>query len=124
MDPKIDARPKAWLTPVALVVLREEGSYGYELMERITEFGFEEINPGTMYRTLRKMEEAGLCQSGWETAHGGAARRMYSVTDEGIAYLDGWAEACKQYQRVLGAFNEAYTCNRSLRTSSEREEAP
>ncbi len=59
----IDLRPKNWLTPVALVLLREENSYGYELMERIGEFGFEEINPGTLYRTLRQMENQGLCES-------------------------------------------------------------
>jgi DNA-binding PadR family transcriptional regulator len=51
------------LTPVALVILRAENSYGYELMERIREFGFEEINAGTLYRTLRRMEQEGLCTS-------------------------------------------------------------
>jgi DNA-binding PadR family transcriptional regulator len=29
------------MVPVALVTLREEKSYGYELMERLEEFGFE-----------------------------------------------------------------------------------
>ena len=38
---KIVVRPRNWLTPVALVILREESSYGYELMERLEEFGFE-----------------------------------------------------------------------------------
>ena len=51
----IDVRPRNWLTPVALAVLREESSYGYELMERLAEFGFKAINPGTLYRTLRRM---------------------------------------------------------------------
>ena len=35
-------------------MLKEENSYGYELMERIEEdFGFEQISPGSVYRTLR-----------------------------------------------------------------------
>jgi PadR family transcriptional regulator len=54
---KIEVRPKNWLTPVALVILREESSYGYELMERLEEFGFEQIRAGTLYRTLRQMEQ-------------------------------------------------------------------
>ena len=55
---KIEARPRNWLTPVALVLLREETSYGYEIMERLEEeFGFEQILPGTLYRTLRRMEQ-------------------------------------------------------------------
>jgi PadR family transcriptional regulator PadR len=121
-EPKIDARPRRWLTPVALVILRAQSSYGYELMERITEFGFEEVNAGTLYRTLRQMEREGLCKSEWEAAGSGPARRMYSITEEGVAYLDAWAQACKQYQRVLDSFTQAYTSNRSLRAPSEQDE--
>ncbi len=120
---RVDARPKRWLTPVALVILRAENSYGYELMERIREFGFEEVNAGTLYRTLRQMEREGLCTSEWETSASGPARRTYSITAEGVAYLDAWAKACKEYQRVLKSFAEAYTSGRSLRApSSEGEE--
>lgn len=61
---------------------------GYELMERMAAFGFEAINPGTLYRTLRKMEKDGLCESKWETSSGGTARRMYSITDGAEAYLE------------------------------------
>ena len=59
----IEVRPRNWLIPVALVVLREESSHGYELMERLEQFGFvEHLNPGTLYRTLRQMEQEGLCK--------------------------------------------------------------
>jgi PadR family transcriptional regulator, regulatory protein PadR len=107
-DQKTGIWPKNWLTPVALVILREETSYGYGLMERIEEFGFEAINPGTLYRKLRQMEREGLCKSEWETSGSGPARRMYSVTVEGIAYLNDWAKACKKYQKVLDSFTQTY----------------
>ena len=106
---KIKVRPRNWLTPVALVILREESSYGYELMERLEEFGFAEINPGTLYRTLRQMENEGLCESEWETSEGGPARRMYAITDAGESYLAAWAERCKAYQNVMDCFFQAYT---------------
>jgi poly-beta-hydroxybutyrate-responsive repressor len=107
------------LTPVALVVLHEESSYGYELMERLaTEFDFEQINVGTLYRTLRQMEKEGLCESEWETSKGGPARRMYYITEAGQAYLDAWLRACKEYQRVMDALSRAYA-SRTTRRSSE-----
>jgi PadR family transcriptional regulator, regulatory protein PadR len=106
----IDARPRNWLTPVALVLLREQSSHGYELMERVAEFGFELINPGTLYRTLRQMENEGFCQIAWETSNGGPPCRMYSVTNEGEEYLASWAEACKAYRKVVDAFDLAYSC--------------
>ena len=106
---KIEVRPRNWLAPVALVVLREESSYGYELMERLEELEFEEINPGTLYRTLRQMEQESLCKSEWETSESGQTRRMYSITEAGESYLATWAEGCKQYQNVMDCFFRAYS---------------
>ena len=65
LNSNIDVRPRNWLTPVALALLQEESSHGYVLMERIAQFGFEQINPGTLYRTLRKMEKDRLCETTW-----------------------------------------------------------
>jgi PadR family transcriptional regulator PadR len=105
----LDLRPKNWLTPVILLTLREKSSHGYELMEHIAQFGFEAINPGTLYRALRQMEKDGLCESEWETSKGrGRVCRVYSVTNAGEAYLGLWAEGCKKYQKVLDIFHSAY----------------
>ena len=95
--------------PVTLVLLKEESSYGYELMERLEQFGFEQISVGTLYRTLRRTEKEGLCKSEWETSEGGAARRVYSITEDGSSYLTAWAKACEQYQNVMDSFARAYS---------------
>jgi PadR family transcriptional regulator, regulatory protein PadR len=105
----VEVRPRNWLVPVILVTLRQWNSYGYELMERVADFGFEAINPGTLYRTLRQMDKEGLCESKWEASSGGGpARRVYSITDAGEAYLDFWAEALEQYQRNMDIFFRLY----------------
>jgi poly-beta-hydroxybutyrate-responsive repressor len=111
IEQKVEARPRKWLTPVVLVLLKEESSYGYELMDRIEqEFGFEPINPGSVYRALRQMENEGLCRSEWDVRaeEGGPPRRMYSITDEGEAYLKAWAEACEKYHRLMDQFARVY----------------
>jgi poly-beta-hydroxybutyrate-responsive repressor len=122
----VEVRPRNWLVPVILVTLREWNSYGYELMERLTAFGFETMNPGTLYRTLRQMEKDGVVKSKWETSKGGPARRVYSITDAGEAYLDFWARSLEQYRRNMDTFFRLYT-GRSLRaekkmTNSEKED--
>lgn len=101
-------RPINWLVPVTLLMLRQWNSYGYELLNRAVELGFETMNPGTLYRTLRKMEKDGLCESEWETVSGGPARRMYSITSDGEAYLNLWAASLKQYQQTMDGFLQAY----------------
>jgi PadR family transcriptional regulator PadR len=104
----VEARPRNWLVPVILLSLREWNSYGYELMERTAAFGFEAMNPGTLYRTLRQMEKEGIVESTWETSRGGPARRMYSITDAGRAYLDFWAKSLEQYQKTMETFFRMY----------------
>jgi poly-beta-hydroxybutyrate-responsive repressor len=94
---------------VALVILHKESSYGYELMERLAaEFEFEQVNAGTIYRTLRQMENKGLCESEWDTSGDGPARRMYYITEAGEAHLDAWVQACRGYRRVMDALSKAY----------------
>ncbi len=105
---EFEVRPRNWLVPVILLTLREWNSYGYELMERAATFGFEAMNPGTLYRTLRQMEKNGMVKSTWETSRGGPARRVYSITDAGEAYLDFWAKSLKQYRRNMDAFFRIY----------------
>ena len=116
-----EVKPRNWLVPVILLTLREWNSYGYELMERATAFGFEAMNPGTLYRTLRQMEKEGIVESSWETSKGGPARRMYTITDAGKAYLDFWAKALEQYQRNMDTFFKLCT-GRSLRPQAREQE--
>ena len=116
-----EARPRNWLVPVILLSLQDWNSYGYELMERASAFGFEAMNPGTLYRTLRQMEKDGVVESTWETSKGGPARRMYSITDSGKSYLDFWANSLQQYQKTMDAFFRLYT-GRPLSDQKENEE--
>lgn len=118
---EVEVRPRNWLVPVILLSLREWNSYGYELMERTAAFGFEAMNPGTLYRTLRQMEKDGVVESEWETSKGGPARRMYTITDAGEAYLDFWAEALEQYRRNMESFFRLYT-GRPPRNDKKKED--
>ena len=120
---KIEVRPRNWLVPVTLLTLRECASYGYELMERPARFGFEAMNPGTYYRTLRHMEKDGLCKSEWDTSSGaGPARRVYTITDAGEAYLGFWIEALEQYRRNMDFFFSLYTGGRPPAPRDQQED--
>ncbi len=104
-----EAWSKNWLVPILLRMLREWSSYGYELMEKMAAFGLSTMNPGTFYRTLRQMEKDGMVCSNWDTSEGGPARRVYSITDTGKAYLKYWADSLNQYQKMMETFFRIYT---------------
>jgi len=108
-NPQNDAWSRSWCVPVILLMLRRWNSYGYELMEKLTAFGLQAMNPGTFYRTLRQMEKDGMVSSTWDTSATGPARRIYSITEVGESYLKLWAESLDQYQKMMSTFFEHYS---------------
>ncbi|MCA1692030.1 MAG: PadR family transcriptional regulator, partial [Actinobacteria bacterium] len=60
-DRLVQRRP--FLPVCLLVLLAEAPSHGYELAERLKEWGFELSGPGPVYRELRMLEEGGLVRS-------------------------------------------------------------
>lgn len=79
------------------------------MIQRLGAFGAEATNPGTLYRTLRRLEREGWCASKWETPAGGPACRRYSVTAAGEAYFDLWIAAMEDYQRHVNVLFSLYT---------------
>ena len=107
--PGVGGIPNNWLVPAALLLLRDVSSYGYDLMKALTRFGFAMMNPGPLYRMLRQMEKDGLVSSSWDTSGQGPARRLYSITEAGEAYLRLWAGSLGQYRRMMDLFLRLYT---------------
>jgi len=104
-------------------MLREWSSYGYELMEKMAAFGLNTMNAGTFYRTLRQMEKDGMVSSSWDTSEAGPARRVYSITAAGEAYLKFWAESLDQYQKMMDAFFRLYTGRPTPEKNEDKKQA-
>ena len=85
-------KAERYIQPSILMALKQKPSYGYELIQEISRFGFVEgqAPPGMIYRHLRDLEEDGLVQSEWKTDETGPAKRMYNLTPEGLEVLGFW----------------------------------
>ncbi len=59
----------------------DEPSYGYELQQRLATRGME-IEQGTLYPLLRRLEEQGLLGEEW-VVEGSRPRKYYRLTDAG-----------------------------------------
>jgi DNA-binding PadR family transcriptional regulator len=64
--------------------LRSE-HYGYSLREDLAKQGLE-INEGTLYPLLRRLESQGLLESRWDVG-GGRPRRYYKISAKGKRVL-------------------------------------
>ena len=66
---------------LACLAQLDEPSYGYELQQRLGEFGMP-IEQGTLYPLLRRLQEQGLLAEEWNT-DGNRPRKYYQLTGAG-----------------------------------------
>jgi DNA-binding PadR family transcriptional regulator len=81
----------------------KETKYGYALISNLAEKGLE-IDQGTLYPLLRRLESQGLLQSEWNV-EGSRPRRYYVISKEGTQVLEGltevWRELTGTMERLL-----------------------
>ncbi len=96
---------KGVLRMLVLQVLRDEETYGYELVTRLTNRGMAGISTGTVYPVLNRLEKEGLLGSRLVASSAGPARKYYGVTDLGDAALgdaiSGWEHLAAAVRAVL-----------------------
>jgi PadR family transcriptional regulator, regulatory protein PadR len=104
------SRQKRFLIPALLLLLSEKSTHGYDLIEKYTTFGFTDANsdPGAIYRTLKMLETKGFIKSVWKTDKPGAAKKIYSITDEGLLLLKKSVMEIKERKKTLELFIKRY----------------
>jgi PadR family transcriptional regulator PadR len=105
-DRLVQRRPL--LPPCLLLLLAESPSHGYELAERLKQWGFELTGPGPVYRELRVLEEHGLVRSAWSPSGSGPVPRVYEVTPVGRKALDRAAVDLEGIQQLLREFQQRH----------------
>lgn len=98
------------LRPALLLLLAEEDSHGYELIEQLDQLGFEpgSLDSSIIYRDLRDMEERGLIQSTWDDDSKGPRRRVYHIRESGLDRLCGWLESLDQVRERIEVLQARY----------------
>ena len=103
-------KPDRYMQPSILMALLGGESHGYEMLQRIGDYGFlkGDAPPGMIYRHLRQMEDEQLVVSRWEAEGAGPAKRVYAITPEGREVLHAWVGYMERQARTLGAFVARY----------------
>lgn len=92
---------------LTLAVLAEcsEPQYGYSLKQSLNQRGLE-INEGTLYPLLRRLEGQGLLHSEWRVVDETRPRRYYVLDEPGRAALDSlqaeWRSLVAVVERIRG----------------------
>ncbi len=86
---------------------RQEAVYGLEILQRFKQQGLD-VNEGTLYPLLNRMEQNGWLLSEWQTpAASGHPRRFYSLSDAGREGLVPMREEYASNTKILTSIRES-----------------
>lgn len=95
---------KGHLDALLLSVLEGGPRHGYAIIEavRVGSHGTFELQTGTIYPALHRLERAGLIRSHWHVI-GGRRRREYELTPSGIDALSSERAVWTQFSTAVSA---------------------
>jgi len=107
-EPFLSWPPRDILPPFVLLAVSLQRAHGYAIEDYLRGFGLFGITMSTLYRTLRQMERDGFLESTWEPGPTGPARRVYTITGNGDAWLASSAAMLDAYRETINRFFGLY----------------
>lgn len=99
---------KGILEGCVLAVISSGETYGYEILQSLSTYGFQNLGEGTMYPVLTRLEKKEYISCRRAKSPLGPIRKYYSITEEGEEYLRNFKE---NYERITKCTNEILNVN-------------
>ncbi|NLI54243.1 MAG: PadR family transcriptional regulator [Clostridiales bacterium] len=93
---------KGLLDGCILKVISQGETYGYRITGELNACGFRELNEGSVYPSLMRLEKKGLVSAVTKKSSIGPSRKYYSLTAEGAAYLSEFAGIWSDISDTVG----------------------
>lgn len=105
MPPKSAPLLQGTLDLIVLQLLRAEPTNGYDLALRIQAISSDvlNVNAGSLYPALYRLEARGLVRAEWSETASGRRAKVYSVTAAGRKHLVEQRESWERFSGALGA---------------------
>lgn len=97
---------KGLLEGCILKVIAQEETYGYRICEDLVSGGFSEVNEGTVYPILIRLEKKGFIASVKKDSPLGPKRKYFHLTDTGLAYLKMFSDIWRETSKTVDYFME------------------
>ncbi|WP_291580305.1 PadR family transcriptional regulator [Clostridium sp. UBA6640] len=96
---------KGLLEGCILNIVSKNETYGYEICEKLIEFGFKDISEGSVYPILIRLEKKKSLYSIMKKSPLGPMRKYYYLTEEGMEelkeFISSWGEIKRNIDNVL-----------------------
>ena len=92
---------KGVLDLAVLAVLADGDGYGYDIVRRLREGGFDGIGDASVYGTLRRLFQSGLLTSYVKPSDEGPNRKYYALNDAGRDQLELAAKDWRRFAETV-----------------------
>ncbi|WMJ75703.1 MULTISPECIES: PadR family transcriptional regulator [unclassified Sedimentibacter] len=86
-------------------IIGDEETYGYEIISRLQDYGFDDVREGTTYPILVRLERKKIITSKYKESPLGPKRKYYFLTETGEEFLNEfqlvWNDVKKSVDKVL-----------------------
>lgn len=89
-----------------LSVLKDRDLYASEILERLKEARLLVVE-GTLYPLLTRLKNADLLQYRWEESNSGPPRKYYTLTEEGIQFLEELKSTWEELQQAINKVTQS-----------------
>jgi len=83
---------KGLLEGCILKVISRGETYGYQITEDLNKMGLVEVNEGSVYPVLIRLQKRGFLRSESKKSPLGPKRKYFYLTDDGVLYLASFEE--------------------------------
>jgi transcriptional regulator len=89
---------------IVLRLLRAGPSNGWDLTQsiQVVSKGVLDVNYGSLYPALRRLESKGLIKGRWGTSENNRRARFYELTPNGLKQLEAERREWERFQQALG----------------------
>lgn len=101
---KFETEIRRGVMQVAVVCLLDEEKYGYEIIKNLNNTGLN-VEEGTLYPLLRRLEKDELLSSRWETS-GSRPRKYYKITEYGKEIRIKWLNSFNAISTIIEQLKE------------------
>lgn len=92
---------KGVIDGVILHIIKNNETYGYEIVEELKRNGFYTMTEGTVYPILQRLSKKGYILAGYKKSEIGPRRKYYYITAKGSEYLSTFYESYQELNQAV-----------------------
>ena len=92
---------KGVIEGVILHIIKNNETYGYEIVEELKRSGFYTMTEGTVYPILQRMTKKGYILASYKKSEIGPRRKYYYISKTGEEYLANFYQSFKELNQAV-----------------------